>query len=145
MRKFFNNFWFSVAVCAAVSVCALRGQDDPRLINVFSLEQLNAMRYDLNGDGAVDGGVSEANAMVYEAAFGLAREGSVVCVGGCDGYELINDLDFEDANTDGTAGDLSIWAAGADGAGVSGAVVEGWVPIGTSAAPIPLHLRGMGT
>ena len=46
------------------------------------------------------------------------------------GYELRNDLDFEDADGDGTADDKSIWAEGASGAAVSGAVAEGWAPIG---------------
>ena len=46
------------------------------------------------------------------------------------GYELMNNLDFEDANGDDTADDKSIWAEGASGAGVSGAVAEGWAPIG---------------
>ena len=34
------------------------------------------------------------------------------------------------ANGDGVPGDKSIWAHGATGAGVMGAVLEGWLPIG---------------
>ena len=42
------------------------------------------------------------------------------------GYELRNNLDFEDADGDDTADDKSIWAEGASAAGISGAVAEGW-------------------
>ena len=37
----------------SVAVAFLRGQDDESLINVGTLEQLNAIRYDLDGDGEV--------------------------------------------------------------------------------------------
>ena len=66
----------------------------------------------------------------YRTAFGLTAANNNTCTGGCVGYELMNNLDFEDANGDGTAGDKSIWAEGASTAGVSGAVAEGWAPIG---------------
>ena len=41
----------------------------------------------------------------------------------------MNNLDFEDANGDGTADDKSVWAEGAVDAGVTDAVAEGWPPI----------------
>ena len=104
--------------------------DDATLINITTLAQLDAIRYDLNGDGMVDASASMADSISYETAFGLARKGSITCTGGCSGYELRNNLDFEDADGDGTADDKSIWAEGASGAGVSGAVAEGWAAIG---------------
>ena len=68
------------------------------------MEQLNAIRYDLDGDGATD---NAANQSAYETAFpGLAA-------GSYEGYELMNDLDFNG----------SMWASG-------GSVRGGWKPIG---------------
>ena len=104
--------------------------DDATLINITTLAQLDAIHYDLNGDGMVDASASMADSISYETAFGLARKGSITCTGGCSGYELRNDLDFEDADGDGTADDKSIWAEGAGAAGVPDAVAEGWAAIG---------------
>ena len=99
------------------------------LIEVSSLEQLDAIRYDLDGDGTPSGTDLEQTA--YRTAFGISGAATVAsCTGGCEGYELMNDLDFEDANGNGTADDKSIWAEGANAAGVSGAVAEGWAPLG---------------
>ena len=99
--------------------------DDATLTNITNLEQLHAIRYDLDGDGTPTTGHA-----AYRTAFGLTGTNNNTCAGGCVGYELMNNLDFEDANGDGTADDKSIWAEGASGAGVSGAVAEGWEPIG---------------
>ena len=96
--------------------------DDATLINITTLDQLYAIRYDLDGNGVAD---AVAGVAPYRAAFGTPS-----CTGGCIGYELMNNLDFEDANGDGTADDKSIWAEGASAAGVSGAVAEGWAPMG---------------
>ena len=103
--------------------------DNDNLIDVSTLAQLDAIRYDLNGDGWVDG----ATWQPYYAAFveGTAGMG---CPDGCVGYELAADLDFFDTNEDGqvdtsddTNGDGQVdaednatyWNGGA-----------GWVPIG---------------
>ena len=86
--------------------------DDDGLIEVASLAQLSAMRWDLDGNGfATDAG--------YAAAFPNAPAG-MGCLTGCTGYELATDLDF-DTNGNGVAdvGDAS-WNDGA-----------GWKPIGT--------------
>ena len=105
--------------------------DNNGLIEVSTLEQLNAIRYDLNGDGTPSSsGVSD-----YEAAFSLLAGqvgscGDGVDITSCIGYELTTSLDFEDADGDGTADDKSIWAEGAVGASISGAVTGGWLPIG---------------
>ena len=68
--------------------------DDATLINITTLAQLDAIRYDLNGDGMVDASASMADSISYETAFSLARKGSITCTGGCSGYELRNNLDF---------------------------------------------------
>ena len=100
--------------------------DDDGLIEITTLAQLNAVRWDLNGDGVV----SEEK---YEAAFSLAKdkmgcnEDETLPINQiCEGYELAANLDF---NTDGSTptptnptgantGD-TYWNGGA-----------GWLPIG---------------
>ena len=89
--------------------------DDDGLIDVGTLAQLDAVRYDLDGDGSVD---LLANESRYYAAF---VEGSwdMGCPAGCIGYELTADLDFDtDGDGDVDAGD-DYWNAGA-----------GWTPVG---------------
>ena len=66
--------------------------DDPNLINITNLEQLNAIRFDTNGNGAPEGTKEEG--AVYEAAFGLSSNAIISCTDVCVGYELMNDLDF---------------------------------------------------
>ena len=145
--------------------------DDATLINITTLTQLDAIRYDLNGDGVVSfttaasltGSPMFSNRAAVVAVMGdtsayaeaftsgdfyataaatTAETGAVaasttyyyklssMATSPYTGYELMNNLDFEDANGDGAADDKSIWAEGATAAGVSGAVAEGWAPIG---------------
>ena len=73
--------------------------DDDRLIEVRTWAQLNAIRYDLNGNGDA----TDAN---YIAAFpnrDTTPATRMGCPSGmaCNGYELMVDLDF-DFNGDGT-------------------------------------------
>ena len=86
--------------------------DDDNLIEVSNLAQLNAMRWDVDGDGAA----STGNEAAYAAAFPTAAPCAAIST--CNGYTLTADLDF-DTNGSGTAnaGD-DYWNAGA-----------GWVPI----------------
>ena len=89
------------------------------LIEVSRLAQLNAIRRDLDGDGAV----SDGDAVDYALAFPGARSGMGCAGSGCEGYELAADLDF----------DGSAYAGGA-----------GWAPIGTASAPYTATFRGNG-
>ncbi len=66
--------------------------DNDSLIDVSSLQQLNAMRWDLDGNGS-----PSSNGASYRNAF---PPGSYPCPTGCNGYELTADLDF-DTNGDG--------------------------------------------
>ena len=84
--------------------------DNDGLIEIRSLAQLNAVRWDLDGDGAA----ADAHEIDYLSAFPVPMPGMGCPVvvgdsGGCSGYELMADLDF----------DGSDWASG-----------DGWLPIG---------------
>ena len=89
--------------------------DDDGLIEVGSLAQLNAVRWDLDGDGTP----ASANATDYAAAFPNAATGMGCPSSGCTGYELTTNLDFDtNGNGEADAGD-AYWNDGA-----------GWEPIG---------------
>ena len=89
--------------------------DGDRLIEVSTLEQLDAIRYDLYGNGSRD---YESDEAVYIAAFPMA-ESEAVCKKRCSGYELVRSLDFDRIDS---------YAAGAvNAAWVTG---SGWLPIG---------------
>ncbi len=70
--------------------------DNDNLIDVVNLAQLNAIRHDLNGDGA---GLTGAGAAGYLSAYPGYQTG-MGCPGTCNGYELMANLDF-DTNNDG--------------------------------------------
>ena len=93
--------------------------NDNNLIEVTTLEQLNAMRYDLDGDGVPSGTLE--NKLAYYTAFRTSRAGSF-CES-CAGYELMNDLDFSGSS----------WATG-----------TGWEPIGTNASRFTATFDGNG-
>ena len=91
-----------------------RDRDGDGLIEVDNLMQLDAMRWDPDGDGISD------NAD-YAVAFSDADTGTLCSVASCAGYELTANLDF-DTNGNGEAdeGD-AYWNGGG-----------GWIPIGES-------------
>ena len=102
---------FTVAVAAGDRDYDL---DDDKLIEVADLAQLDAIRYDLEGDGVVDG-------PIWRPYYDAYPEGALEmgCPEGCAGYELTADLDFDtNANGRSDAGD-SYWNDGA-----------GWLPVG---------------
>ena len=85
--------------------------DDDGLIEICNLAQLNAIRWDLNGDGAADvyppdkhgfTGHDPHGAAKLAAAFPNAAVGMGCPTSGCTGYELSADLDF-DTNANGRA------------------------------------------
>ena len=82
---------------SAASITITPGEDldddDDGLIPVSNLAQLNAIRWDLDGDGS-------SSVAGYAAAFPTARTGMGCPESGCIGYELTTDLDF-DTNADG--------------------------------------------
>ena len=107
--------------------------DGDGLIEIENLDQLNAIRYDLNGDGQP----AAANIANYAAAF-PGRSQSHGCPdtadadtdpGPCIGYELNADLDFD---TDGS---------GSVGAGDD---YPNWVPIATGTSSYTAAFNGNG-
>ena len=86
--------------------------DGDGLIEVSNLEQLDAIRHDLDGDGRPDDG---ADSESYAAAFpGYSAEGCP----GCRGYELSRSLDFDDPGSYASRAINPDWTT-----------VWGWTPI----------------
>ena len=118
-------------VGVAISIIDVAGdydRDDDGLIEVSSLAQLNAIRWDLDGNG-----VPGSNTSDYRAAFPDARARMGCLSAGCTGYELTADLDF-DTDGSGTAdsGD-DYWNNG-----------RGWVPIGDPSNLFGATVEGNG-
>ena len=100
--------------------------DNDNLIDVATLAQLDAVRYDLDGNGWVDG----ATWRPYYEAFDEGTYG-MGCPDGCAGYELTADLDFDtNGSGDADSGD-DYWNDG-----------DGWDPIGDRTAPFEATLEG---
>ena len=93
--------------------------DNDNLIEISALAQLDAVRYDLDGNGL---GVVGDDAVAYATAFpGLPK--GMGCAAVCQGYELTADLTFDENGDDSiTSADSTYWNSGA-----------GWVPIIDSA------------
>ena len=79
-------------------------------MDVSVLEQLDAMRYDLDGDGAADD-----DAAAYAAAFPGAAAGMGCPATGCVGYELTRSLDFAAASSYAAGAVESRWVQGRTG------------------------------
>ena len=90
--------------------------DNDGLIEVSNLAQLDAIRYDLNGDGTADH-LSDASSYVTAFLNAVANMGCPAS--GCAGYELATDLDF-------------------------GNDAGNWVPIGDGTAPFTTTFDGNG-
>ena len=114
----------------------------PNLIDITNLEQLNAIRYDLNGDGMAD---NPAHVNFYNGASAPFTRAQTSCTPGpCIGYELRADLDFNDKDKQTAGEQLSVWAAGAVDGAVSGAVTRGWVSVGDDSDPFTSTFDGRG-
>ena len=117
--------------------------DNDNLIDITTLSQLDAIRYDLDGDGLNTGD----DAVNYYAAFSGITQG-MGCPAACIGYELMNDLDFDydESGSTHTAGVID----SADAVAATAAYfdsVTGWTPIGghtSSAAPYTAIFEGNG-
>ena len=84
--------------------------DGDGLIEISNLEQLDAIRYDSDGDGRAD----EADlADAYAAVFP-----GTICGGGGQSYELARSLDFDDGDSYASGEVRSEWTTG-----------DGWLPL----------------
>ena len=89
--------------------------DNDDLIEVSNLAQLDAIRYDSNGNGRVD---DSSDWPSYFAAFTQATA-NMGCASICQGYELNADLDFDTDSSGGANDGDTYWNDG-----------DGWEPIG---------------
>ena len=116
--------------------------DNDGLIEIRTLPQLNAIRYDLNGNGKQDS-VSASDWAIYTTAF-LNAASDMGCKltdhdsddatpqqATCEGYELMQDLDFD---TDGD-GDVDASDTGS---------YPNWTPIGDAANSFNATFKGNG-
>ena len=100
--------------------------DEDGLIEIDTLERLNAVRYDLDGDGRA------TDVLAYEQAYPRPVAG-MGCPTGCRGYELTADLNFLSAD-DYASGIMSgEWVAG-----------SGFPPIGSELEPFSALFHGNG-
>ena len=93
-------------------------RDNDNLIEVSTLAQLDAIRYDSNGNGVAD---DSSDWPSYFAAFTLATT-NMGCPSICGGYELAADLDFDTDDSGGANDGDTYWNNG-----------DGWEPIGDRA------------
>jgi len=127
----------STATATATATPTDYDSDNDGLIDIKTLAQLNAVRYDLNGDG-------DSTHVDYIAAFpnrDTTATGRMGCPltdhdddtanaqhATCTGYELmVDDLDF-DADGDGTVEATELYS--------------NWTPIGTTASPFTATFKG---
>ena len=89
--------------------------DGDGLIEIAYLEQLNAISWDLDGDGKANNPI---NVDAYSAEVFGAVEGMGCTASGCRGYELTRDLDFEDPYSYARKEVHTPWVEG-----------NGWLPI----------------
>lgn len=126
--------------------------DNDGLIEVSKLNRLDAIRYDLNGDGA-QGTVNDADWAKYTAAFAYAMPGmgcpdtaadADALPGPCTGYELTANLDFDTDDDGATYTETgSVLTGDAGDAYYNGGA--GWNPIGSGgAAPFTATFDGQG-
>ncbi len=101
--------------------------DDDGLIEISTLAHLNAVRWDLDGDGTADVYPPDQNGVTghdldgatkHAAAFADAMAGMGCPADGCVGYELSADLDFDTNGSGGADSGDDYWNGG-----------KGWAPL----------------
>ena len=123
----------STTVTVSVSSNADYDGDNDGLLEIHNLAQLNAVRWDLDGNGTAD---QSGDAASYRAAF-VSPISAMGCPSdGCDGYELVADLDFDgdgDGDVDAADHGGAYWNSG-----------KGWDPIGDDTDSFDVTFRGNG-
>ena len=110
----------SISASTAAQTANDYDSDNDGYLDVANLAQLDAIRYDMDADGA-RGAVRASDWTNYTTAFPNAATGMGCPFSGCVGYELTASLDF-DSDSDASDHSGAYWNSGA-----------GWVPIATSA------------
>ena len=100
--------------------------DEDGLIEIDTLDKLNAVRYDLDGDGRA------SDILAYEQAYPRPVPG-MGCPTGCKGYELTVDLNFLSPDDYNNGMMNSEWNAG-----------TGFPPIGSALEPFSALFHGNG-
>ena len=127
----------------------ITSDDDPALIDITTLEQLDAIRYDLDGDGWP----SSAGETAWKAAFTSLSSATVDDDDGTRdpsstymGYELMESLDFDDES-----GSPSKWSANCSSGCLTATDTEdgtsatvGWLPIGDNTDSFNAVFEGNG-
>ena len=136
----------SLSASAAAQSTTDYDSDDDGYIDVKTHQQLNAIRYDVNGNGARDSVTTTVWAN-YTSAFPNAATGmgckltdhdsnsQTADQPTCVGYELMNDIDLD------TDGDGNIGTDSGDAYYNNG---EGWQPIGPSSSQYAANFKGNG-
>ena len=119
---------WSASANATTSIAAIDyDADDDGLIEIATLAQLNAVRWDLNGNGRSD---SSRNASAYSSAFPNAAT-EMGCTPSCSGYEL---------GASATSSVALTFRKGDDYAGDG----RGWRPIGDGSTRFGATFKGNG-
>ena len=92
------------------------------MIPINNLEQLNAMRYDLTGDGQVDHAGDQPDMTAAGMAYAAAFPNVVHASGRYAGYQLMRDLNFSNAGSYASGAVNADWTEAGSG--------EGWLPVG---------------
>ena len=103
--------------------------DDDGLIEIAYLEHLNAVRYDLDGDGY------PSDVMAYWSSFEGGAPGMGCPENVCLGYELVSSLDFYDPKSYSDGSVSHEWID---------SVHSGWIPIGDGVEDYDAIFHGNG-
>ena len=134
------------------SIAVTGGSDydinDNGLIEVGSLAQLHAIRYDLDGNGAPDTAAAAAHpdnaAAAYAAAFPNPLDNMGCPTTGCIGYELTQNLNLDTDQNGATYTDNANGVPDADPNDAYYNAGQGWTPIGSPGHPFTATLNGQG-
>ena len=99
-----------------------RGRVPDGMIPINNLEQLNAMRYDLTGDGSVDHDGDQSSRLAADQAYGETFPNVVHASGRYTGYQLARNLNFRNAGSYASGTVNTDWTEAGGG--------SGWLPVG---------------
>ena len=115
-----------------IGECSLNDidKDDDGLIEICDIEGLHAMRYQLDGSGY------QTSKTASEITSGCDEDGNRVCIG----YELMQDLDFNDPAHYRESANQAIWTV----SDYDDSMDKGWLPIGDLTNPFVATFNANG-